>query len=247
MNQESPIMNFGNIEFTYSVVPTKRKTVGVVVEPNGNVIIKAPLDLDDKKIEEVVYSKRKWIVDKLKFFQDIKKPIPEKHEPISGEKILLKNKRYRLKIHKYSKKRTKIVFICGILHIYVNNRLSEENHLEEIKKILIRWYKNNAYKIIQQRIQKFNIFLDYRINGIKIRDLKKRWGSCTKDNNLIFNWRIIMAPISAIDYIVIHELIHLNEPLHTKKFWDLIGSIFPDYEKWKEWLRINGPSLDLRF
>ena len=247
MNQDPPVINFGSIQFTYSIIPTKRKTVGIIVEPDGNVVVKAPPSYNRTEIEEAVYTKRKWIVNKLKYFQQIKKPIPEKQEPVSGEKILLKNKLYRLKIHKYQKKRSKIFFICGILHIYINENLSDQEHKNEIKKILIKFYKNKAHKIIQQRINKYEKYLNEKPRGIQIREQKLRWGSCTKSGLLIFNWRIVMAPISAIDYVVVHELVHLSEPLHTAKFWNLFGSLFPNYEKWKEWLRINGPSLDLRF
>ena len=88
--------------------------------------------------------------------------------------------------------------------------------------------------------------IDYKPQEIKVRDQKIRWGSCTKDGKLIFNWRIIMAPISAIDYIIVHELCHMKDPTHSARFWEKVESLSPSYRKWKEWLRINGRLLDLR-
>ena len=82
--------------------------------------------------------------------------------------------------------------------------------------------------------------------SLHLRDTKLRWGSCTKDGKLIINWRIIMAPISAIDYVVIHELCHLKEPKHSPRFWQLVESIMPSYQKWKDWLFVNGRTLELR-
>ncbi|MFB6075512.1 MAG: M48 family metallopeptidase, partial [Candidatus Aenigmatarchaeota archaeon] len=67
--------------------------------------------------------------------------------------------------------------------------------------------------------------------------------SCTKNKDLLYNWRVIMAPMSIVDYVVVHELCHLKEKNHTDKFWRMLKSVIPDYEDRKEWLRVNGPRL----
>ena len=158
----------------------------------------------------------------------------------------MKNRLIRLKIYNYPNKRSKITYAFKTLHFYVNENLSEVQREDEIKRVLIEWYKDKAFSIISKRIEKYLKVIDYEPQEIKIRDQKVRWGSCTKEGKLIFNWRIIMAPISAIDYIIVHELCHMKEPPHSSKFWDLVESLFPNYKKWKEWLRINGRLLDLR-
>ena len=246
MVSEIQSIKYGDKEIYYSIDRTDRKTVGIVVDPDGKVIVKAPIDLEQQIIQETIYNKRKWIVEKLKLTEEIKKPIPLKHELVSGEKILLKNRLIRLKIHTYLNKRSKISFAFKTLHIYVNENLSEIQREDEIKRVLIDWYKEKALSIISKRIERYLSLIDYKPQEIKVRDQKIRWGSCTKEGKLIFNWRIIMAPISAIDYIIVHELCHMKEPTHSSKFWDLIESLFPNYKKWKEWLRINGRLLDLR-
>ncbi|KKN84236.1 hypothetical protein LCGC14_0290500 [marine sediment metagenome] len=246
MVSEIQSVKFGEKEIIYSIDRTERKTIGIVVEPDGKVIVKAPFNLERDMIQDTVYKKRKWIVEKLKLTEEIKKPIPVKHELVSGEKILLKNRLIRLKIYNSPTKRSKITYAFKTLHIYVNENLSVIQKEEEIKRVLIEWYKEKAFSIISKRIEKYLNVIDYRPQEIKVRDQKIRWGSCTKDGRLIFNWRIIMAPISAIDYIIVHELCHMKEPPHSSKFWDLIESLFPNYKKWKEWLRINGRLLDLR-
>ena len=197
-------------------------------------------------IQDTVYKKRKWIVEKLKLTEEIKKPIPIKHELVSGEKFLLKNRLIRLKIYNYPNKRPKITYAFKTLHIYVNENLSVIQKEDEIKRVLIEWYKEKALSIISNRIEKYLDLINYTPQEIKIRDQKVRWGSCTTDGKLIFNWRIIMAPISAIDYIIVHELCHMKDSTHSAKFWDLVESLFPNYKKWKEWLRINRRLLDLR-
>ena len=246
MVSEIQSMKFGEIKISYFIDRTARKSIGIIIEPDGKVIVKAPLDLEQQVIKDTIYNKRKWIVEKLKLTEEIKKPIPPKHELVSGEKILLKNRLIRLKIHTYPNKRSKISYAFKILHIYINEKLSQKEREEEIKRVLIKWYKDKAQYIIANRIEKYLKLIDYKPHEIKIRDQKIRWGSCTKDGKLIFNWRIIMAPISAIDYVIVHELCHLKEPTHSTKFWDMIESLFPYYKKWKDWLRVNGLNLDIR-
>jgi hypothetical protein len=239
-------IKFGDLNINYSINRTERNTVGIVVEPDGKVIVKAPFNLNEEKIKETVFKKRKWIEEKIKLVQDIKKPIPQKRELVSGEKIQLKNRLYRIKIQPSPSKRSKIFFYFKTLYIYIYEKLSTQKKEQEITRLLINWYRDRAKSIISQRLEKYTKYLDKKPQDISIRNIKLRWGSCTKEGILIFNWRIVMAPISAIDYVIVHELCHLKEPSHSNNFWNDVESLFPNYKKWKEWLRINGPSLDLR-
>ena len=76
-----------------------------------------------------------------------------------------------------------------------------------------------------------------------VKGYKSRWGSCHSDGRVYFNWRIIVAPHSIVDYVVAHELCHLVHHDHSKKFWKLLGTIIPDYAERKEWLKVNGRGL----
>ncbi|MDK2827693.1 MAG: hypothetical protein PWP67_485 [Clostridium butyricum] len=75
--------------------------------------------------------------------------------------------------------------------------------------------------------------------------IEKRWASCTKNNELLFNWRSVMAPSNILDYIIVHELCHMKYKNHSKEFWDSVCEILPDYEIRREWLKNNGIKLDL--
>eukprot|EP00831_Metopus_contortus_P005866 TRINITY_DN12210_c0_g1_i4.p3 TRINITY_DN12210_c0_g1~~TRINITY_DN12210_c0_g1_i4.p3 ORF type:complete len:123 (+),score=27.65 TRINITY_DN12210_c0_g1_i4:169-537(+) len=81
---------------------------------------------------------------------------------------------------------------------------------------------------------------------IRIKEQKKRWGSCTSKNELLFNWRCIMAKSNALDYIVVHEMCHMYHKDHSKEFWELVASVLPDFEVRKEWLRNYGVRMDLQ-
>ena len=80
---------------------------------------------------------------------------------------------------------------------------------------------------------------------VKVKDLKSLWSSCTKIGNIHFNWRIVMSPISIVDYVIVHELCHREIYNHSPDFWRLLGRILPDYRERKEWLRVNGALLTL--
>ena len=75
------------------------------------------------------------------------------------------------------------------------------------------------------------------VNSIRIKDVRSRWGSCSSKANLNFNWRLVLAPMEVLDYVVVHEMCHLKEMNHSKAFWDLVGEILPDYQKQREWLK----------
>ena len=247
MSTTSPEISFGNISFTYSIIRTDRKTMAIIVEPDGTIIIRAPHDLSEETIEEKVKEKRKWVAEKITKTDEIVKPVPKKRELVSGEKIKLKDKLIRLKIHQFNKKRTIVELENNTLHIYVSQHLNESERKDELKNAILKWYKEQANDILSKRVEKYSKYFDTKPSCIVIRSQQLRWGSCTKDNQLNFNWRIVMAPVSAIDYIVVHELCHLEEPLHSIEFWNLLESQFPEYRKWKEWLRINGLILDFNF
>lgn len=246
MNPEH-IVKFGENDYSYIIERTHRKTVGIIVEPDGTIIVRAPLDMDENMIIETVNKKRKWIADKIKANEKVKPPIPKIQEPVSGEKLRFKNVLYRLQVHSSDEKLTRVVRAFRTLHVYVNNQLFDDARTSEIKNAIVGWYKDKALHFLSRRVERYSRYLKEEPKKIKIREIKLRWGSCTPERLLLFNWRIMMAPVSAIDYVVIHELSHLHDPDHSASFWDMVESLQPTYRKWKEWLYINGRQLDLRW
>jgi len=85
--------------------------------------------------------------------------------------------------------------------------------------------------------------LGVQAGKIQIRDQRTRWGSCSANGNLSFNWRLVLAPIEVLDYVVVHELCHLREPNHSQRFWRLVASRRPDWRRQRDWLTAHGPEL----
>ena len=113
------------------------------------------------------------------------------------------------------------------------------------KEIFKNWYSNHLKTKIDERLELICKNAEIDKPNFKIMELGFRWGSCTKEGSLNFNWKIAMAPISVIDYVIIHEIVHLKIHTHNEKFWKEILKLMPNYLEKKEWLRLKGYVLDL--
>jgi len=118
---------------------------------------------------------------------------------------------------------------------------SSKNLLDETEQI--KWYKKEAKKYLTQRTQALAERFNYKYEKIFVRSQKTKWGSCSTNGNLSFNYKLIKAPLYVIDYIVIHELIHTQTMDHSKKFWNILRSHYPEYEKSIIWLNTYGKEL----
>ena len=104
-------------------------------------------------------------------------------------------------------------------------------------------YIRKAKETITKRVSYFARLMGVSYRNITIREQKTRWGSCSSEKNLNFNWKLILAPPEVLDYVVVHELCHLKEMNHSKAFWDEVGKVMPEYETYKLWLKENGWKL----
>jgi predicted metal-dependent hydrolase len=104
-------------------------------------------------------------------------------------------------------------------------------------------YKETARELVNERINHFNVTYKCSFNKVSVKNQKTRWGSCSKKGNLNFNYRIIFLPEKARDYIIVHELCHLKEFNHSKKFWSLVAKTFPDYREIRSELRKQSMNL----
>ena len=140
----------------------------------------------------------------------------------------------------------KVKLYQGKFWIMISDDVSKsDNRREVIRDKVIHWYRSHADKKIRERVKKYQKQIGEEPNSIKVKKQKKRWGSCSSKRNLNFNWKLIMAPMSVIDYLVVHELAHLKYSNHSKEFWNLVEAVIPNYKEKQEWLRINGRRLDI--
>ena len=114
------------------------------------------------------------------------------------------------------------------------------------ESVFREWYKQHAFQEITARVEWYASRNGYRYQRVKVTEARTRWGSCGQHGSLNFSWRLVMAPVRVIDYVVIHELVHLKEKNHSKAYWNKVKLLMPDYRQQIDWLNANGYMLDLR-
>ncbi|KPQ43997.1 MAG: Zinc metalloprotease [Candidatus Methanoperedens nitroreducens] len=224
------------MELAYKIQrSSKRHKLTITVERDRNVVVHAPEGISDEKIRQVVEAKRQWIYEKIghpQKYQDL--PHPPGKELVSGESALYLGRQYRIEMVK-----------TGLSEIQFSQRfLIPAIQRNKRGEALREWYISKAKEKIVPRVKYHARELGVNFDEVKIVDNRYRWGSCTVNNNVNFNWRLIKAPMFVIDYIIVHELAHLIETNHTPKFWNIVRAQSPTMEKAKAWLKENGQLLE---
>lgn len=244
MKDKKYFIETSNNKITYTVVKTKRKTIGITIDMNGEVKVSAPLRISEKQIKEVVQKKADWIIKKVNEVIERNSNLVCR-QFVSGEKFLYLGKEYTLEIVEKDLGEAEVLMQEDTMAVYISQGLSKESRKQTIKEALIKWYRQRFAEIVKERIEKYSLKLKVAPCKVVIKDQKTRWGSCSKKGNINLNWRLIMAPLHVIDYVVVHELCHLKVMNHSKDFWNLVESIQPNYTEGREWLKVNGNRLGI--
>lgn len=216
---------------------SKRKTLGIIVERDGRIVVLAPEGLSPSRIAEIVQQKQQWIL--LKLQHTAKYPAaPMEKEFVSGESILYLGKECQLVVIDDK-------WFDGVK--YDGNFYIARHTQPKANTIFRGWYTRQAYEIIKPLADSYAQSLGVSFNECRVSEMKYRWASCTPNKNLVFNWRTIKAPLTVIHYLVVHELAHLIEPTHNSDFWNIVAAKLPRYEEAKEWLRQHGNLLEIDF
>ena len=219
-------LKFGSKRIDYQLVFTERKTLGITVNPDLSVLIKAPLNIPIEKIEEKILKKAAWIIKQQSYFLSFfPKSLPKKY--VSGETHFYLGRQYRLDIKAGKENSVKLKGAFLMVNTPEKSRA---------KKLVNNWYLKNARQkfkeYAQPLIQQFSKY-NVEPSSIVLRDMPTRWGSCTPKGKIILNPELIKAPKGCIEYVILHELCHLVHHNHTKKFIDLQTKEMPNWEKWK--------------
>ena len=217
-------------EIAYQVVRSNRKSVALVIDNEANLIVRAPILMPDTVIDEFVRKKRRWINEK----QQQVAVFGEKHPPVvveTGESIMYLGSNYAI-----IKDEVDAVEVSG------NELVVPENYDIEA---LATWLKEQAMQIISERVALYANVMGVTPGAIKLSEAKARWGSCSTKNNLNFAWRLIMCPLSVIDYVVVHELSHITYKNHSPAFWARVKTVLPTYEDDQEWLKVNQKLMEI--
>jgi predicted metal-dependent hydrolase len=227
-------------DISYGIVRSRRATADIVVERDGHVIVRAPGELPDERIEHIVQSKRYWIYKTLAEWRDLN-ATRVLREYRNGEGFLYLGRSYRLSL----------VADQDVPLLLRNGRFCLRRDLMDRGKVAVAKAAFREYFIARgrerlvQRVRYYAPKVGVTPRDIDVRELGHRWATCSPKGNLVFHWKCMMAPPTIIDYIVVHELCHLHSLDHTEAFWNEVDKIMPDYRERKEWLKKNGAAMDL--
>ena len=232
--------DYGSRIITFNLIYRKRKTMSIEVETTGEVTVIAPVGTSTDDIVEKVKSRAGWIVSKQyesKFINDTK----IKREAVSGESYMYLGRNYSLDI-RVDENIDNISVKLFQGKFVVNTYIKDE---DLIKKAMENWYREKTLAKVKERVSYYSSYFNNEVTTVKVKEQKKRWASCTSKNELLFNWRCVMAPVFVLDYIVVHEMCHMEYKNHSKDFWNMVYAVMPDYEVRKSWLKNNGIKMDI--
>jgi predicted metal-dependent hydrolase len=210
----------------------RRKTLEIAVERDGSLTASAPEGTDTVVIKAYVREKRAWVYRKLAEKSALRSSTTAK-EYVSGEGFAYLGRSYRLLL--VDSQDVPLKLEAGRFKL-------RRDDADEGRRHFLDWYSRHARIWLRRRVGLYAPRLGTAPAGIEIRDLGHRWGSCSKSGALNVHWATIMLPVSIVDYVLVHELVHLAEPNHTPEFWLKVERAMPDYDQRKRWLAENGAS-----
>lgn len=219
-------IQFGSKEIKFELTYSNRKSLGITVTPELQVLVTAPEGASLQKIEAVVRKRAPWILKQENFFLSFHPKTPIR-KYVAGESHLYLGRQYNLGVKEGKK---------NDVHRKRNTIEVTATSKALVKKVLVKWYREEAKRkfieIAEPWIEKFKKY-KVKPSGIYLQAMPTRWGSCTPKGKIILNPELIRAPKRCIDYVVVHELCHLVHHDHTQKFFDLQKKMLPDWVKWK--------------
>lgn len=213
----------------------RRKTVSIFIERNGSVKVLAPATAPDNKVEAAVKSKEYQIFKKLAKWKELNQGKVNR-EFVNGQSFLYLGRNYRLKLTEHQEVPLKIS--GGFFYL-------DKVYLPKANKVFKDFYRDKAENKIRERLNLIEKKFAHKPTSIKVLELRNRWASWTPKNGLNFHWKCIMAPVSVLDYIIIHEMVHLKHHNHSAEFWNELDKKMPDYRQHEIWLKRNGVKMDL--
>ncbi len=227
------------MDLTYQLVRSKKrkKTLSLTVKPGGMVVIQAPYPVPQAEIDGFFQRKLPWIRQKLTTLAlHVPREIPKSDTLASGDKALFLGVAYPVIIN--------VINVNGGNLTFDGSRFILSPCIAASGKDSLRtWYQQAAWSFLPDRVRAYEGIMGCNSRSVRISRARSRWGSCSADNRLAFSWRLMMAPPSVIDYVVVHELAHIREKNHSPRFWSLVEKSCPDYRNQRRWLKIAGVGL----
>ena len=225
--------------FQVDVIRTDRKRSASIRLLGDLVKVSVPMTLSDSRVRDLVTKRTPWIKNKLREQSD--RPITPPKEYVSGETVTYLGKNYRLKV--LIGEQPSIKLRRGYVEATVTK--TDIDTKNTIRSLLEHWYRSLAEKRLGEKTVRLARVIGVNPASVTVKNYKSRWGSCSTKGDISYNWRIILAPHSIVDYVVVHELCHMLEHNHSSKYWKHVERHVPNYRECREWLKHNELAKDL--
>lgn len=225
-----------SIEYLHRIHPRSR-TVRISISHQGEVVVTSPRGVSDHQIKKFIHSNQTWIEQAL---HKIKK------QPLFGvtpDWVMIFGQKYHRHTTDNSTQTPGCYLDGNVLTIVTTYASGQSQNTTQTQNLLKSFLKSTAAKYILPRTHQFAELMDTSFRNITLREQKTRWGSCSSQGNLNFNWRLVHCPTGVIDYVIVHELAHRSHMNHSPSFWQLVSRFAPDYPQQKGWLKRHGLSL----
>ncbi|OJX48212.1 MAG: hypothetical protein BGO78_13145 [Chloroflexi bacterium 44-23] len=216
------------------IIRTRRKSIALIVLRDGRLIVRAPLRTSQRSIMDFVQQNSAW-VEKQRQKMKALPPANMVHHFTEGEKFLYLGQTFCLQLTQ--KQHPALVLNSHFL-------LNKDKQVTA-KTVFEKWYKARAANLFSERALQLAQQHNFSFKKLRITSAKTRWGSCSSRGSINFSWRLVMAPLEIIEYVIIHELVHTVIPNHSQTFWKRVEEIVPDYKLRRKWLKQNGHLLNL--
>jgi predicted metal-dependent hydrolase len=217
----------------------RARNARIVVDAEGVEVV-IPKRMALKHVEPFVQEKRAWIERTLRRIQAAEENAGIRLEdggtvPYMGHQLVL-----RVQVEPGRQRSHVALRPGGVLHV----KLGERGR-RPLRDALESWYRKRTREEIAPRLDAACARAGTRYKRLSVRAQRTRWASCSSSGAMSFNWRLLLAPEEILDYVVEHEVAHLELMDHSRRYWSLLASRCPDYRRHERWLRLNGPALRL--
>ena len=212
----------------------------ITVRPAGVTVV-APWFVRNRAIEALVASKRDWIERKTSA-QRLHKPRAMPERFVDGARVRFRGRFLPLSVEPVEGSDATLRFASAFL-VRVSASANLRDREQTARRLVTEWLKRRALDDVRAWCKRYGAGANLRPARIRIGDQKTLWGSCSPRGTISINWRLVAAPRRVFEYVVVHELCHLEERNHSPKFWSLVESLLPDYRERREWLKTNGIAL----
>jgi len=228
--RQTVFVEYGGQHISVDVEFRLRKRLSISVHPDGSVTALAPSDRSLEDVLAHLRRRRAWIAKQRRHFEKYQ-PLPEEKRYVSGETHLYLGRQYRLRIRQADEAAAKLI------GRFFNVHVPRPDEPQAVAAAMDAWYREHAESLLRDRLDRcLESAASLRLTevSLRVRPMRRRWGSCSEAGTITLNVDLVKAPLHCIDYVIMHELCHLRVHDHSPAFFRLLGRCMPDWQARKQ-------------